>query len=83
MYVTSTWLGIDAVREGRKHVERVVRGTWFCTNRLALLEGGSISSMLSPFLNSIYILNITLESISLCAPPGNPNINILYRLTNF
>ncbi len=75
MYVTNTWLGIDAVREGRKHVERVVGGTWFRTNRLALLEGDSISSMLSPFLNSIYILNITLESISLYAPPSNPNTN--------
>ncbi len=69
MHVTNTWLGMDAVREGRKHVEHVVRGTWFCTNRLAPPEGDSISSILSPFLNSIYILNITLESISLFAPP--------------
>ncbi len=73
MYVTNTWLGIDAVRKGRKYVERVVGGTWFRTNRLAPPEGDSISSMLSPFLNSIRILNITLESISLCTPPGNPN----------
>ncbi len=75
MYVTNTWLGIDVVREGRKHVERVVGGTWFCINRLAPPEGDSISSILSPFLNSIHILNITLESISLYAPPGNPNSN--------
>ncbi len=75
MHVTSTWLGIDAVREGRKYVEHVVGGTWFCTNRLALLEGGSIISILSPFLNSIRILNITLESISLYTPPGNLNTN--------